>query len=261
MTEDAAVFGGQNNLHEALENAYALYRPEMIAIFTSCMPEIIGDDLSAFIKNARNKCVIPVGFPLPYANTPSFNGSHVHGYDAMLMAILQTLTEGKALEGRCTGKLNFIAGFDANTGNYREYRRIFAEFGIPWTFLGDISETFDSPNDGQYRLYPGGTPLAEAADSINGKATVTVGPYATAKTFVWIKEQYAGEHVAMPMPIGIAKTDAFLLRLSELFDKPVPAALKAERGRTCRRDRSTRSGRMRISRRSRRRVAARAPSF
>ena len=55
MSEDGAVFGGQNNLHEGLENAVALYHPKMIAIFTSCMPEIIGDDLTAFLKNARQK--------------------------------------------------------------------------------------------------------------------------------------------------------------------------------------------------------------
>jgi nitrogenase molybdenum-iron protein beta chain len=231
MSEDGAVFGGQNNLHEGLENANALYKPKMIAVFTSCMPEVIGDDVSAFIKNARQKGFIPNDFPVPFANTPSFSGSHVHGYDNMLCAILQTLTEGRAIEGRCTGKLNFIAGFDANTGNYREYKRIFNEFGIPFTFLADISETFDSPNDGTYRIYPGGTPLEEAADSINGKATLTVAPFATSKTFVWIKEQYAGEHASVPIPMGIAKTDAFLLKLSEMFDKPVPAALKAERGR------------------------------
>jgi nitrogenase molybdenum-iron protein beta chain len=231
MTEDGAVFGGQNNLHEGLENCVALYKPQMIAVFTSCMPEVIGDDLTAFIKNARSKGHLPADLPTPFANTPSFNGSHVHGYDSMLMAILQTLTEGKAIEGRCTGKLNFIAGFDANTGNYREYKRIFSEMGIPTTFLADISESFDSPNDGSYRIYPGGTKLVEAGDSINGKATLTVAPYATSKTFTWIKEQYAGAHVSMPMPMGIAKTDAFLMKLSELYERGVPASLRAERGR------------------------------
>ena len=231
MTEDGAVFGGQNNLHEGLENAVALYKPKMIAVFTSCMPEIIGDDLTAFIKNARQKGHIPKEIPAPFANTPSFNGSHVHGYDAMLLAILQTLTEGKAVEGRCPGKLNFVAGFDANIGNYRWYKHVFREFGIPSTFLADVSDVFDAPNDGTYRIYPGGTPLAEAADSINGKATLCVGAYATSKTFVWMKEQYAGKHVSLPMPMGVAKTDAFLLKLSELFDKPVPDSLKEERGR------------------------------
>jgi nitrogenase molybdenum-iron protein beta chain len=231
MTEDGAVFGGQANLHEGLENAVALYQPKMLAVFTSCMPEVIGDDLSAFIKNARGKGNLPQGLPTPYANTPSFSGTHVSGYDAMLLSILQTLTEGKKVEGRCTGKLNLLPGFDTNTGNYREYKRILEAFGIPATVLADISETFDSPCDGTYRLYPGGTPLDEAADSVNGKATLTVGPYATARTWAWLKENYGGVHVSLPMPMGIARTDAFLMKLSELFDKPVPAALKAERGR------------------------------
>ncbi len=231
MTEDGAVFGGQSNLHEGLENALALYKPKMMAIFTSCMPEIIGDDLGAFVKNARGKGCIPKDYPLPYANTPSFNGSHITGYDAMVNAILHTLTEGKRVEGRCTGKLNFLAGFDTNTGDYREYKRIFDAFEIPYTFLADITESFDSPLDGTYRIYPGGTPLVEAADSINGKATLTVGPYATVKTLAWMKESYAGKHASLPMPMGIAKTDALLLKLSELFDKPVPDVLKAERGR------------------------------
>ena len=230
MTEDGAVFGGQNNLHEALENAYVIYKPKMISVFTSCMPEVIGDDLTAFIKNARNKEIVPQDFPVPYANTPSFTGSHIHGYDAMLLSILQTLTAGKQVEGRCTGKLNLIAGFDCNTGNYKEYKRILKEFGIPYTLLADISEVFDSPLDGTYHPYPGGTKLEDAADSVNGKATLTLAPYASAKTFTWIKDNYSGVHASMPTPFGVAKTDAFLMKLSELFGKPIPASLKAERG-------------------------------
>ena len=231
MTEDGAVFGGQNNLHEGLENALALYKPKMIAVFTSCMPEVIGDDLTAFIKNAKKKGVVPEEFPTPYANTPSFNGSHIHGYDAMLNSILQYLTEGKQIEGRCTGKLNLIPGCDFNTGNYREYKRILKEFGIPNTILADISESFDSPLDGTYKIYPGGTKLDDASDSINGKVTLTLGPYATSKTYTWIKDNYSGKHVSLPIPMGIAKTDELIVKLSELFDKPVPESLKAERGR------------------------------
>jgi len=231
MTEDGAVFGGQNNLHEGLENCIALYKPKMISVFTSCMPEIIGDDLSAFIKNARNKGLVPEDMPTPYANTPSFNGSHIHGYDAMLLAILQALTEGKKVEGRCSGKINLIPGFDANTGNFREYKRIFETFDAPCTLLGDISDVFDSPLDGTYRVYPGGTPLEDAAESINGKATITVGPRASVKTFKWVMDNYAGEHAVLPMPLGIGKTDEFLMKIAELTGKPVPESLKEERGR------------------------------
>ena len=99
MTEDGAVFGGQNNLHEGLENAYTLYKPKMIAIFTSCMPEIIGDDLTAFIKNARQKGCIPKDFPLPFANTPASTAPTSMATTPCCMSILQTLTEDKASRG------------------------------------------------------------------------------------------------------------------------------------------------------------------
>jgi hypothetical protein len=50
MTEDAAVFGGLNNMIDGLANTYNLYKPDMIAVSTTCMAEVIGDDLDAFIK-------------------------------------------------------------------------------------------------------------------------------------------------------------------------------------------------------------------
>ena len=53
MTEDAAVFGGNNNMNLGLQNASALYKPEIIAVSTTCMAEVIGDDLQAFIANAK----------------------------------------------------------------------------------------------------------------------------------------------------------------------------------------------------------------
>ncbi|MEI6559261.1 MAG: DUF3364 domain-containing protein, partial [Rhodospirillaceae bacterium] len=84
MTEDAAVFGGLNNMIEGLANAYALYKPEMIAVSTTCMAEVIGDDLNAFIQNAKKAGSVPQDFPVPFAHTPAFVGSHTTGYDNMM---------------------------------------------------------------------------------------------------------------------------------------------------------------------------------
>ena len=231
MTEDGAVFGGQNNLFEGLQNAYALYKPKMIPIFTTCMPEVIGDDLNAFSKNAKQQGFIPEGLPTPYANTPSFNGSHIHGYDAMLKSILKALTEGQKVESKCTGKLNIIPGFDGNVGNLREYKRILELMGIPYTMLADVSDVFDSGCDGEYKLYPGGTKMEDAAESINGKATISMQKYSSVTTMKWIESEYEGEKAILPMPFGVKKTDEMLLKLSELFDKPIPEKLKAERAR------------------------------
>lgn len=231
MTEDGAVFGGQNNLHEGLENAYTLYKPKMMPIYTSCMPEVIGDDLTSFIRNAKQNGNIPEDLPTPYANTPSFNGTHIHGYDAMLASILKYLTAGQRVEDKCTGKLNIIPGFDGNVGNIREYKRICDLMEIPYTVLADSSDVFDSGCDGEYKLYPGGTKLEDAAESINGKATIAMQKYSTANTMKFVNSEYAGAHEVMPMPFGIKKTDELILKLAELFGKEVPQQLKDERAR------------------------------
>ena len=81
MTEDAAVFGGLNNMIDGLANTYTLYKPKMIAVSTTCMAEVIGDDLNSFIKGAKEKGSVPAEFDVPFAHTPAFVGSHVTGYD------------------------------------------------------------------------------------------------------------------------------------------------------------------------------------
>ena len=128
MTEDAAVFGGLNNMLEGLENAYTLYKPKMIAVSTTCMAEVIGDDLNAYIKTAKEKGVVPQDLPIPFANTPSFVGSHIVGYDNMMKGILKALWAGK--KGEANGKINIIPGFDTYTGNYHEIKRLMALMGI-----------------------------------------------------------------------------------------------------------------------------------
>ena len=65
MTEDAAVFGGLNNMVDGLANAHALYTPKMIAVSTTCMAEVIGDDLHAFIETSRQKGSVPQDFDVP----------------------------------------------------------------------------------------------------------------------------------------------------------------------------------------------------
>jgi len=98
MTEDAAVFGGQKNMFDGLENAKALYKPEMIAVSTTCMAEVIGDDLNAFIGNAKKAGHVAEDYPTPFAHTPSFVGSHTTGWDNMFEGIIRyfTLKIGRA---------------------------------------------------------------------------------------------------------------------------------------------------------------------
>lgn len=235
MTEDAAVFGGMNNMIEGLANSYRLYQPEMIAVSTTCMAEVIGDDLDSFIKNARAKESIPEDFDIPFAHTPAFVGSHITGYDNALLGVLQYFWEGKAgrrpaLARAADDSINFIGGFDGFVvGNMPAIRRIFDAFGANYRLLCDPSDAWNTPADGEFRMYDGGTTKDEIDAAINAKATISFQEFCTEKTAKYIAGK-GQEVVALNSPIGVGGTDRFLSELSRLTGKPVPAELIRQRG-------------------------------
>jgi nitrogenase molybdenum-iron protein beta chain len=229
MTEDAAVFGGLNNMVDGLLNAYTMYKPEMIAVSTTCMAEVIGDDLGSFIRTAKQKGSVAEDYDVPYAHTPAFVGSHITGYDNALKGVLSHFWEGK--ERTPNESINFIGGFDGNVvGNMPEIRRILSLFGAEYTVVCDPSEVWNTPTDGEFRMYAGGTTKDEVKGALNAKATILFQGYSTEKTAKYIKEK-GQEVVSLYHPMGVAGTDQLLMEISRLTGKPIPEALEKERGR------------------------------
>jgi len=233
MTEDAAVFGGQKNMFDGLENAKALYRPEMIAVSTTCMAEVIGDDLNAFIANARKEGHIAQDFPIPFAHTPSFVGSHTTGWDNMFEGIQRyfTLNEMAGKEVGSNGKINIVPGFETYLGNYRVMHRMMREMGVDYSLLCDPSEVLDTPTDGEYRMYDGGTRIAEMKDAPNSIDTLLLQPWQLAKTRKFVQGTWKQPASEINIPMGLDWTDDFLMKVSELAGKPIPESLAKERGR------------------------------
>jgi len=236
MTEDAAVFGGLNNMIDGLANTYNLYKPDMIAVSTTCMAEVIGDDLDAFIKNSKQKGSVPAEFDVPFAHTPAFVGSHITGYDNALLGILKHFWDGKAgttepLTRVPDASINFIGGFDGFVvGNMREIKRIFDLFGADYNIICDPSEVWDTPTDGEFRMYEGGTTKETVEKALNAKATIVFQEYCAEKTIKYLKEK-GQEVVVLNCPVGVAGSDRFIQAIADLTGKDVPDQLIKERGR------------------------------
>lgn len=233
MTEDAAVFGGQKNMFDGLENAKALYKPEMIAVSTTCMAEVIGDDLNAFIGNSKKEGHIEQDFPTPFAHTPSFVGSHTTGWDNMFEGIQRyfTLNYMDDKEVGSNGKINIVPGFETYLGNYRVMHRIMAEMGVDYSLLCDPSEVLDTPADGEFRMYSGGTSLDEMKDAPNAIDTLFLQTWQSVKSRKFTKNTWHQPVSDIHIPLGLEWTDDFLMKISELTGKPIPASLAKERGR------------------------------
>src|SRR5271167_4354527 len=229
MTEDAAVFGGLNNMVDGLANAHSLYGPKMIAVSTTCMAEVIGDDLHSFIQTAKDKKSVPADFDVPFAHTPAFVGSHVDGYDVMVKGVLEHFWKGA--ERKSNRKINIIPGFDGFcVGNNRELKRLLNEMGVEYTLLSDASDQFDTPSDGEFRMYDGGTRIDDVKAAVDAKATISLQHWNTRKSL-----EYAGtfgqETASFHYPMGVRATDELLMKISALSGKPIPESIRLERGR------------------------------
>lgn len=231
MTEDAAVFGGLNNMIDGLANTYALYEPAMIAVSTTCMAEVIGDDLQGFIENAKTKGSVPADFDVPYAHTPAFVGSHVDGYDNAIKGILEHFWKHQTRTETPVNAVNIIPGFDGYcVGNNRELKRILDLMGVNYTLISDASDQFDTPSDGEYRMYDGGTTIPQVKAGLDAKATISLQYWNTRKTMDYAAS-VGQETATFHYPLGIRATDDLLMKISELTAKPIPEALRLERGR------------------------------
>jgi nitrogenase molybdenum-iron protein beta chain len=233
MTEDAAVFGGQKNMFDGLENCKEIYKPDMIAVSTTCMAEVIGDDLNAFIGNARKEGHIPDDYPVPFAHTPSFVGSHTTGWDNQFEGIIRyfTLNDMDSKEVGSNGKINIVPGFETYLGNYRVIMRMLKEMDVDYTFLSDPTEVLDTPADGEFRMYAGGTTMDEVKDAPNAIDTLCLQPWQSVKTRKFIKDRWSQPNTDINIPMGLEWTDEFLMKVSELTGKPIPKSLELERGR------------------------------
>lgn len=228
MSESAAVFGGLANMKDGLRNCNALYKPEMISVSTTCMAEVIGDDLNAFVIGAREEAQGELdNTEITYAHTPSFVGSHITGYDNMMKATLEQLNPPRSEKVLDEERINIIPGFEPYLGSLKEIKKISKMFGDKIVMVGDHEEQWDT-GAGEYKLYAGGTKLEDAKTAINAKTTISLQKYSTITTAKTIKNKWKQDYVTCN-PIGLSGTDAFVMTLSELTGKDIPAELKNQR--------------------------------
>ncbi|WP_300154088.1 nitrogenase molybdenum-iron protein subunit beta [Solidesulfovibrio sp.] len=223
FTEGASVFGGMANLKTAINNVFHIYDPDMIAIHTTCLSETIGDDLPTIIRSSEK----PEGKYIIHANTPSYVGSHILGFANMTAAAIRYLS---AKTGAPNGKILLVPGF-VNPGDMREIKRIMKAMGVDYTMLPDTTGVMDAPLTGNYHIFPdGGTRIEDIIDAGNCLATVALGQFASGAAARELENRCGVAPHIMDTPMSIDVMDDFLMLLSRLTGREIPAELEEERG-------------------------------
>ncbi|MFZ5428494.1 MAG: nitrogenase molybdenum-iron protein subunit beta [Thermodesulfobacteriota bacterium] len=227
FTEGSSVFGGQANLLTAIQNIFSVYEPEIIAVHTTCLSETIGDDMTQIVEKARGEGKVPAGKHVIYCNTPSYVGSHVTGYSNMVTGMVKNLAEST---GTPSGKVNVIPGF-CEPADMAEIKRLAEMMGAPINLFPDTSGVLNAPLTGKYEMYPaGGARVADIKASGDASASIALGHWGASQAAKWLDAEKKVPCTILGLPFGLEDTDAFVMALSKLTGKAVPASIDFERG-------------------------------
>jgi nitrogenase molybdenum-iron protein beta chain len=227
FTEGASVFGGQANLLEAINNIFTIYGPDIVAVHTTCLSEVIGDDLGQIINKAIADGKIPKGKRVIHTNTPSFKGSHVTGFANMTQSMVHYLAENT---GKGTGQINIIPGF-VEPSDMAEIKRISSLMGVKSILFPDTSEVVNGPLDGRFHMYPkGGATVDQIRSAGDSAFTVSLGSNASLPAAKLLDTKCGIRFKDMELPIGISATDAFVDALRKAAGVSVPDSIMVERG-------------------------------
>ncbi len=228
FTEGASVFGGQANLLKAIETIFSVYKPEVIAVHSTCLSETIGDDLNQIVQKARDDGKVPEGKKVIFASTPSYVGSHVTGYANMVQGIIRGLVERHA---EPTGKLNIIPGW-CEPADMAEIKRIALAMGADVTMFPDTSNVMNAPMTGKHEFYPrGGATLEELSRAGDAAYTIGLGKFTAGPGAEMMDKNFSTPHSLQDLPYGLAATDRYIMALKRVTGGDVPEELNTERGR------------------------------
>ncbi|MFW5753266.1 MAG: nitrogenase molybdenum-iron protein alpha chain [Marinilabiliaceae bacterium] len=135
MQDENVVFGGEGKLKEAIKEAYEMFKPHAISIFSTCPVGLIGDDVHSVAREMKNELGINVfGFSCEgYRGVSQSAGHHIANNGIFTNVVGND-------EPRRMGKfqINLMGEYNIG-GDAFELERLFEEAGITLvsTFSGN----------------------------------------------------------------------------------------------------------------------------
>ncbi len=173
MSEDAAIFGGWENLKAGVKRVIEKFRPAVVGVMTSGLTETMGDDVRSAIVHFRKENPALAATPVVWAATPDYCGSLQEGYAAAVEAIVGTLAEGGAT---VPGQVNLLPGSHLTPADVEEVKGVIESFGLTVLTIPDIANALDGHIDEEVSpLSTGGIPVEDVRRAGRSAATIYVG--------------------------------------------------------------------------------------
>ena len=137
MQEEQIVFGGEKKLKKAIQEAYDIFKPKAIGIFSTCPVGLIGDDVHSVAKEMKEKLGINIfGFSCEGYKGVSQSAGHHIANNQLFKHVIGL--DDKKPEGKFN--INLLGEYNIG-GDAFEIERIFEKCGINLvaTFSGNSS--------------------------------------------------------------------------------------------------------------------------
>ncbi len=132
FTEDV-VMGSDEALIKVIEDSLAKQKPRMVAVISTALTEVKGDDIPLALKSIHSADCL-----LVYISTPDYIGSIEEGYRVALESVIKaTLTRPKG--HTLKGQLNVLAPYWMTPADFTEIKSIIAAFGLKGIIIPDLS--------------------------------------------------------------------------------------------------------------------------
>ncbi|MEN6437153.1 MAG: nitrogenase molybdenum-iron protein alpha chain [Syntrophobacter sp.] len=139
LQDEDIVFGGEKKLRAAIQEAYDLFKPKAISIFSTCPVGLIGDDVHAVAREMKEKLGINIfGFSCEgYKGVSQSAGHHIanNGIFKHVVGLDDTPREGKY-------KINLLGEYNIG-GDAFEIDRVLEKCGITTVATFSGNSTYD----------------------------------------------------------------------------------------------------------------------
>jgi len=219
FTEEV-VMGSEDKLCSAIEEILKKQNPGLVAVLTSGLSEIKGDDLGPIVNSFKES-----DCKLVFVNTPDFEGGLEEGYANAIERVFRSAMPEE--HSKIAGRVNILAGSHLTPADFNELKEITRSFGLSPIVMPDLS-SLDGSRECFSPLAAGGITLAQIEQMAFSEYTLVLGK-SLENAAKAIKEKAGIDYRILEIAFGLAGSDEMSAIFSKLSGKAVPEKYQRER--------------------------------
>lgn len=223
---EEVVMGSEEKLTKTIEGFSEKNRPALIAVLTSALSEVKGDDVASAVRSLESGIRSKQGTTrIIHVSTPDYEGGLETGYARAVERLVDSVARG--VRNKNNEQITILAGSHLTPADFTELREIVESFGLHAIVLPDLA-ALDGSRQGISPLAAGGTTVESLAGISGSAATIVIGKSLEPAAKL-LKQKFGTEYRLCESVAGLADSDRLMETLSRLSGKPVPAKLARQR--------------------------------